>query len=63
MGFEQEFAENIFILFNRLHTVADYPGTGIGLSICKKITENHLGTIYAEGKPNVGSVFTIFLPE
>lgn len=63
IGFEQEYAEKIFVLFNRLHNKNDYAGTGIGLAICKKIVENHKGFIFAEGKPNVGSIFTIYLSE
>jgi signal transduction histidine kinase/CHASE3 domain sensor protein len=63
MGFDQQFSESIFTLFNRLHSPTEYPGTGIGLAICKKIVENHMGAIKAEGKINVGATFTIFLPE
>nr|WP_294775275.1 CHASE3 domain-containing protein [uncultured Flavobacterium sp.] len=63
IGFEQEYAEKIFILFNRLHNKNEYAGTGIGLAICKKIVENHKGYIFAEGKPNEGAVFTIYLSE
>ena len=63
IGFEQEYAEKIFILFNRLHNKNEYKGTGIGLAICKKIVENHRGFIYATAKPNVGATFTIYLPE
>jgi signal transduction histidine kinase len=62
LGFEQQFAENIFIPFRRLHDTSAYPGTGIGLSICKKIIENHSGIIYAEGKPGIGATFTFLLP-
>jgi len=62
MGFEQQYAENIFLLFNRLHQKLDYPGSGIGLSICKKIAENHNGFITAEGYPGVGATFTLFFP-
>ena len=61
-GFEQQYAEQIFTIFKRLHTSAEYPGTGIGLSICKKIVENHSGFIFAEGKPEIGAIFTVFLP-
>ncbi|MCI9846463.1 CHASE3 domain-containing protein [Flavobacterium pectinovorum] len=63
MGFDPQFKDNIFVLFQRLHSKTDYPGTGIGLAICKKIVENHKGYITADSKPNEGSVFTIFLPE
>lgn len=62
IGFEQEYAERIFVLFSRLHEKDEYSGTGIGLSICKKIIENHKGYIFALGKPNEGAVFTIYFP-
>ncbi|WP_282032098.1 CHASE3 domain-containing protein [Winogradskyella eximia] len=62
IGFEQIYAEKIFLLFNRLHGKSEYSGTGIGLAICKKIVENHKGIIIADGKPNVGATFTIYLP-
>jgi signal transduction histidine kinase len=62
LGFEQQYADNIFILFHRLHQDSEYEGTGIGLSICKKIVENHSGFIKAEGKLGVGAIFTFFLP-
>lgn len=62
IGFEQEYAEKIFNLFDRLHGDSEYSGTGIGLTICKKIVENHKGFIFAEGAPNVGSTFNIFFP-
>lgn len=63
IGFENQYSERIFALFNRLHSREDYRGTGIGLAICKKVIENHNGYIYAQGEPGVGSVFTILLPE
>ncbi|WP_418636849.1 CHASE3 domain-containing protein [Winogradskyella sp.] len=62
IGFEQTYAEKIFLLFNRLHGKSEYSGTGIGLAICKKIVENHKGVIIAEGKPNIGATFIIYLP-
>lgn len=62
IGFEQEYAEKIFILFNRLHNKNEYAGTGIGLAICRKIVENHKGYIFAKGQPNIGAVFTVYLP-
>ncbi|MBP1222861.1 CHASE3 domain-containing protein [Flavobacterium sp. 1355] len=63
MGFDPQFKETIFVLFQRLHSRQDYPGTGIGLAICKKIVENHKGSITADSTPDEGSVFTVFLPE
>ncbi|MEN2412911.1 sensor histidine kinase [Flavobacterium mesophilum] len=63
MGFDPQFKETIFILFQRLHSKTDYPGTGIGLAICKKIVENHKGYILADSAPGKGSVFTVFLPD
>ena len=50
------------MLFKRLETDINYNGTGIGLAICKKIIENHKGYIKAEGNPEIGSTFTIYLP-
>ncbi|WP_264536825.1 CHASE3 domain-containing protein [Flavobacterium sp. N1736] len=63
MGFDPQFKETIFVLFQRLHSKTDYPGTGIGLAICKKIVENHKGHITADSILGKGSVFTVFLPE
>ena len=63
IGFEPEYAERIFVLFQRLHHQSEYSGTGIGLAICKKIVENHNGLITAEGKPGAGSTFNIFLTQ
>lgn len=62
IGFEQEYAGKIFILFNRLHKRNEYDGTGIGLAICKKIVENHNGYIFAYGQPNIGTKITVYLP-
>ncbi|MTH14160.1 CHASE3 domain-containing protein [Flavobacterium sp. LC2016-01] len=63
MGFDPQFKETIFVLFQRLHSKTDYPGTGIGLAICKKIVENHKGYILADSLPGKGSLFTVFLPD
>lgn len=63
IGFEQEYALRIFQIFQRLHGKAEYPGSGIGLAICKKILDNHHGIIYAEGVPGKGATFSLILPE
>lgn len=63
IGFEEQYKERIFGLFERLHNRDKYPGTGIGLSICKRITELHNGSISAWSKPNEYSVFEVKLPK
>jgi PAS domain S-box-containing protein len=63
IGFEQQFENKIFQIFQRLHGKAEYPGSGIGLAICKKIVENHKGLITAIGRPDEGAEFVIILPE
>lgn len=62
LGFEQEYAEKIFTLFQRLHDKQTFSGTGIGLAICKKVVQNHNGFIIATGTPNQGATFDIYLP-
>lgn len=62
IGFEEEYAEKIFIIFQRLHGKDSYEGTGIGLAICKKIAEKYGGTIFAKSTPGMGAIFTIVLP-
>jgi two-component system CheB/CheR fusion protein len=63
IGFEQEYAERIFVMFQQLHTKQMYGGTGIGLAICKKIAENHKGQIRAYSQQGEGAVFKIILPQ
>ena len=62
IGFEPEFADRIFGIFQRLHGRGEFEGTGVGLAICRKIAERHGGTISAEGLPGAGSCFTLTLP-
>jgi PAS domain S-box-containing protein len=62
IGFEQEYADKIFELFQRLHGRNEYSGSGIGLAICKKIVENHNGFIRAAGEAGEGATFYFFIP-
>ncbi|HEX7763236.1 MAG TPA: CHASE3 domain-containing protein [Cellvibrio sp.] len=62
IGFEAQYAERVFSLFQRLHGRDEYSGTGIGLALCRKIVERHGGTITAQSEPGGGAVFTLFLP-
>jgi PAS domain S-box-containing protein len=62
IGFEQVYADKIFHIFNRLHARDKYNGTGVGLALCKKIAENHNGSIRAESAPGQGTTFYIQLP-
>jgi signal transduction histidine kinase len=61
-GFDPQYSEQIFGLFQRLHGRKEYEGTGIGLAIAKKVVENHNGIIMAEGKENEGATIHVFLP-
>lgn len=63
IGFDEEYSERIFQVFQRLHGKSEYPGSGIGLATCKKIVEHHNGLIYAKGEPGIGATFVCILPE
>jgi PAS domain S-box-containing protein len=63
IGFDEEYSDKIFEIFQRLHGKTEYPGCGIGLAICKKIIENHSGIISAHSMPDEGAIFTVILPE
>ncbi|MFT3825411.1 MAG: PAS domain-containing protein [Chitinophagaceae bacterium] len=63
IGFEPEYVERIFQIFQRLHGKVEYPGSGMGLAICKKVIENYGGIIFATSEVNKGTIFTLILPE
>jgi signal transduction histidine kinase len=62
IGFDPQFRDRIFQVFQRLHNKKSYEGTGIGLAICKKILDNHHGMITAISKPDEGATFIIYMP-
>jgi signal transduction histidine kinase len=63
IGFDSQYSQEIFKVFKRLHSYQEFEGTGVGLSICKKIVEKHGGIISASSEPDQGAVFTLLLPE
>ncbi len=63
IGIEKQYHDKVFVVFQRLHSVKDYPGTGIGLSICKRIIERHGGTIWFESEVGEGTTFYFTIPK
>jgi PAS domain S-box-containing protein len=62
IGFDEQYAERIFEAFQRLHGRGEYPGTGVGLAIVKKVVENHRGSLSVSSQPGEGSTFRVYLP-
>jgi len=62
IGFDEQYSEKIFAVFQRLHGRGEYEGSGVGLAVCRRITDRHHGTIVAKSQPGKGSTFIVILP-
>jgi light-regulated signal transduction histidine kinase (bacteriophytochrome) len=62
IGFDEQYAEKIFAVFQRLHGRGEYEGTGIGLAVCRRIADRHQGSIVARSQPGQGATFIVTLP-